>query len=1556
MAFNTRSKNIHTESEMQDSSSASQSNAPVLGMTSKFNMKEMIECGKALGMEGQELRDFVEKERTLFVEKEEDERKRREGEERRREELEREETRRREGEERRREELEREKRDHELRIEQLRLESQTLQRNANNNASVRSSTTDDHFKPKIPCLSDKDDIESWFVQFEHYAKDCDLNEDQKASRLIYFLSGKARVIYSKLHPDDARNYNTLKSALYEGFQLTAEEYRKKFRFTKRAIGDTYKEYVTKLERYLDKWVELDLADRISEKSLKDMILREQFLNSLPADLSVHIKDRKLNDAKTMGEVATEYELNRNHRVNKKPVQTENPESRKTFERGQKLSEDEKKKLKEEGACFSCKNKGHIASSPLCPKRKNQYVKGNSVKVEENNFEMAESLDKLCTGCRDKNFKEKVLVKVNGKITPALRDSGCTGIIVSSDLVSENAYLDETKIVTFADRGTQENCHVAIVHVDSPYFEGPTEVTVMTNPIVPVLIGKWYGIHGKRQRTPIYPVRDPSWYQDSLADRLQNSEKDSTSTQGRTDRETDKRAGEFKQDTNSKPFQEDANGRKKSDATQENQVSVNNASKEISISQSDDKAAAVTRSMNEPKTKGNKTQIAESSTNKNEASMIYSPQELKKEQREDESLKQFHELAENQGSKGNSTFKYMKDILYRVAVDKEGNEYTRLVVPSKLREKVLHFGHDHPMAGHLGQKKTTDRIRSEFWWPGFCGDIKRYCASCDRCQRCTPKGKTKKVPLGKMPTVTPAFRKTAIDLIGPIKPASKSKKQYVLVIIDYSTRYPEAMAIKDITAEAVADGLWEFWTRLGIPDEVLTDQGSQFTSTLMKEVNEFLLIKHKMTCPFSPQTNGLVEKFNDTLKQMIKRLALEQPDQWDTFIPALLFAYREAPQDSLGFSPFELLYGRTVKGPMQVLRQIWTDEDISGETKTTAEYVVDLRNKIEETCKIARENLAKASKRQAKYFNKKTANRSFEEGEKVLLLRPVKSNKLELTWKGPYTVTKKVSPFDYQIQTERKLKIYHVNLMKKYVERSASKKQLTEVSETEEETQERVAVVVEPLEETETGEWQAHQYKDIPLVETKQTEDVSDIHIFEGLSEQQKQEAEEICKTGKTCWTDVPRTTNLIRCGIKVTEKNPVFIKPRGIPHALVGNIEKEISEMLRLGVIEPAESPYNSPIVLIKKKDQTYRFCADLRGLNDVIEPDHEPVSDVEHLFQSLGKAKYFSKIDLTKGYWAIPINEEDRDKTAFITSKGQFRWVNMPFGLKTASGVFNRMMRKLLGPLKRDDVHHFMDDILIATETWEEHKEALRAVIRRLEEANLAAKPSKCYIGYDQLPYLGHEIGRGARWPEKEKVEKISNSKPPATKKEMRSFLGLTGFYRSYIPNYAQITAPLSDMTKKEKPEKLKWSEQETNSFRRLKQALCENPVLRMPDYEKQFVLRTDASDRGIGAVLLQEHENKLHPIAYQSRKLQNAELNYSVVEKECLATVWGVQKFERYLYGKHFILETDHQPLKFLQRNPSNPRLMRWSLQLQPYDFHVRVIPGKDNHGADYLSRAIY
>ena len=362
---------------------------------------------------------------------------------------------------------------------------------------------------------------------------------------------------------------------------------------------------------------------------------------------------------------------------------------------------------------------------------------------------------------------------------------------------------------------------------------------------------------------------------------------------------------------------------------------------------------------------------------------------------------------------------------------------------------------------------------------------------------------------------------------------------------------------------------------------------------------------------------------------------------------------------------------------------------------------------------------------------------------------------------------------------------------------------------------------------------------------------------------------------------MPKPTDLETCTIKMTDKRPVYVKPRPIPHSQVEVVEKEVKEMLDLGVIEPATSAYNSPIVLVQKSGGSVRFCNDFRECNKVVEFDTEPITDVEHLFADLSGARYFSKLDLTKGYWAIQIAKEDRCKTAFSTSLGTFQWMYMPFGLKTAGSIFNRMMRKLLGPLNRKDVHHFMDDILIASATWEEHIAAIKTVLKRLKEANLAAKPSKCYFRFSHLSYLGHEIGNGKKWPEDEKVEKILKAKAPETKRELRAFLGLTGFYRSYVSSYSEIAAVLTDKTKKQESEKVKWNQDCQTAFDTLKKKLAENPVLTIPDHQLPFVLRTDASDRGMGAVLMQDQGKGLQPIAYASKKLKGAEENYATVEK---------------------------------------------------------------------------
>jgi hypothetical protein len=404
-------------------------------------------------------------------------------------------------------------------------------------------------------------------------------------------------------------------------------------------------------------------------------------------------------------------------------------------------------------------------------------------------------------------------------------------------------------------------------------------------------------------------------------------------------------------------------------------------------------------------------------------------------------------------------------------------------------------------------------------------------------------------------------------------------------------------------------------------------------------------------------------------------------------------------------------------------------------------------------------------------------------------------------------------------------------------------------------------------------------------------------------------------------------------------------------------VDKEAQEMMDMGVIEPSVSPYNSPIVLTQKRDGSVRFCVDYRKLNRVTEFDSEPIPDSEQIFARIQHARYFSKLDLTKGYWQVPMKESDRPKTSFSTSAGHFQWTKMPFGLKTASAVFTRCVRKLLAPLGRDDVEFFMDDILIATKTWEQHLEALQAVLARLEEVGLTAKPSKCHLGFREIDYLGHRIGQSKITPDEDKTEKIRNAERPRTKKEVRSFLGLVGYYRKFVDNFARVSASLSDLTRKDRPEKVEWNQECERAFTTLKHCLVSKPILLLPDNKKQYVLRTDASNTALGAVLLQDQGDGLHPIAYASKKLSNAEKNYSTIEKECLGVVWGIKKFERYLYAEHFVIETDHQPLQYLQKTKTeNGRLMRWAIQLQQYSFSIRVIPGKDNVGADFLSRTYH
>ncbi|GFO25735.1 Zinc finger protein [Plakobranchus ocellatus] len=270
------------------------------------------------------------------------------------------------------------------------------------------------------------------------------------------------------------------------------------------------------------------------------------------------------------------------------------------------------------------------------------------------------------------------------------------------------------------------------------------------------------------------------------------------------------------------------------------------------------------------------------------------------------------------------------------------------------------------------------------------------------------------------------------------------------------------------------------------------------------------------------------------------------------------------------------------------------------------------------------------------------------------------------------------------------------------------------------------------------------------------------------------------------------------------------------------------------------------------------------------------------------------------------------------------------------------------------DNVVDYIDDLLIHTGTWEAHVKTLSELFKRLQKANFTVRPVKCLLGSRTVDFLGHSLSRGAIGLQDENVEKVRNAPRPKTKREVRVFLGLVGCYKEFIPNFAAVSAPLSDLVRKGQPNIVNWGDIQERAYKSLKVAVTSKPVLQLPDVNKKFVLRTDASDRGLGAAFMQENKGTLFPVAYASKKWTDRERKYSVTERKALAIVWGMKKFSLYLYGTLFTLQTDHGALQFLNAAKfDSPRIMRSALALQIYNFDVQYIKVSENVGADHLSR---
>lgn len=1207
-------------------------------MSTVKEMLELLEVGTKMGMKDEDLQQFVKDEQARMRDEREKHRVERQEERDRDFKLQMEKERAaREHDEREHARLIEEKR-HQQKLEELELDHKLQLERSHMKPSVvtkEEKETSQVIKgPKLPPFEDsKDNIDAYIQRFEIYATTQKWNKDTWGTHLSALLKGKALDVFARLSPETALDFNELKNALLKRFDMTEDGFRKKFRFSKPDGSETFMQFSTRLDSYLERWIQLSKTNKTFD-DLKDLFLREQFLLCCSKELALFLKERIPTSIQDMARYADQF-------AEARTVTSSSLTQKPLFDRRQQSDrqppyKDSVQQNQSGNAvkCYECGRQGHKAfncnfrKSPnnrpfnssekqeTTPKhtypsdfQRGSYNNGNhgypgrgrgrqgaaSVVEKHGNLPCVGDSVAFCE-------TEMPVVKgcVGNKLVTVLRDTGCSGAVIRRELVNDDQLTGTSQRCKLAD-GRIIDSDVARIDVDTPYFTGSVDAWCFDSPSYDLILGNIRGV-----RKPHEP--NPAWIH-----------------------------------------------------------SVENI------------AAVETRAQLKKKQSPYKPLKVP------EAIRDVSPEDILQEQRNDETLKKLWSLAESGQLKhfsdgGFSKMCERKQMLFREFCSPKvssGKLFRQLIVPRKYRTIVMKIAHETLMGGHLGSKKTTDRVVSEFYWPGIQSDIRRFCRSCDVCQRTIPKGKVPAVPLGQM---------------------------------------------------------------------------------------------------------------------------------------------------------------------------------------------------------------------------------------------------------------------DYKIDMGGKLKTFHANLLKKYVERDTLNCGVLSTC----------AISLIDFSDLDDDE----QQDSILMPPVTQTETAKDIKFADRLTPDQLETAKSLCDSFSDVFTDIPGMTNLVEHKIVVTSSEPVRVKPYPIPFSTEKTITEEVQKMLQLNVIEPSSSPYSAPVVIARKKDGTNRFCIDYRRLNCATVFDAEPMPSPESIFSKMTGKKFVSKIDLSKGYWQVPMADESKPLTAFSTPSGLYQFRTMPFGLVNAPATFSRMMRKLLQGM--NGVENFIDDVIVFTDTFEEHLHILKTVFERLRDAGLAARPTKCFIGFDKIDCLGHMVGNKCLEPEQDKIDAVRNAPIPQTKKQVRAFLGLAGFYRKFIPNFSAIAIPLSDLTKKGQPNKVIWTESQQRAFDTLKHMLSERPILKLPEFNETFILRTDAADDGIGAVLLQMEDDEKLPVAYASRKLQPREKAYAVIEKECLAVVWGIQKFHQYLYGREFLLETDHQPLTYLNKaKTENSRLMRWALQLQPYRFRIIAIKGSDNVGADYLSR---
>ena len=541
---------------------------------------------------------------------------------------------------------------------------------------------------------------------------------------------------------------------------------------------------------------------------------------------------------------------------------------------------------------------------------------------------------------------------------------------------------------------------------------------------------------------------------------------------------------------------------------------------------------------------------------------------------------------------------------------KGEIVYQIVVPTVHRREVLELAHDLPMSGHLGVRKTHNRILQHFFWPGLKRDVAKWCKECHTCQLGgKPNQNIPQAPLHPIPAFDEPFSHIIIDCVGPL-PKTKSQNEYLLTIMCSSTRFPEAIPLRSIKTNTILKALIKFFTLFGLPKSIQSDQGTNFMAHAFQQVMNQLGIKQCKSSAYHPESQRALERFHQTLKTMIKMYCIENSKDWDEGVHLLLFAVRESVQESLGFSPFELVFGHAVRGPLLLLKEKWLDED--PEKISVLKYVATFKDRLFRAGQIAKRNLQESQSKMKVWYDRKAKSRCFEPGDRVLVLFPVVGNPLQAKYSGPYKVVKKISDTNYLVKTpdrRKETQVCHINMLKAYHEKPKPELMILNNRLGLESPTHSKDCVGQKAEKEEDTESEVRLGNDQQPIKLQNSQILNDLGTkLSHLPLVQRKELAEVITQYREVFPDVPSKTNLIEHDVDVGDSAPIKQHPYRVSPMKKELLDKEVQYMLKNNIIEESQSNWSSPCILVPKHDGGFRFCTDFRKVNDKTKSDSFPI------------------------------------------------------------------------------------------------------------------------------------------------------------------------------------------------------------------------------------------------------------------------------------------------------------------------------------------------------------